>query len=293
MAIGYSNVLGGGSGRTQRSTTPGEMRGAGQYGVGWTTPGYAGAAGGLGGGAGGAGGVPQVSMPGAGGMGGFGGQAGGYGGQPGAFGGQPGAQPTTTQLDFPEAQPYDPFGGNPELERDLGAMSEYGRGLMDPESDYYKRLSAEMQRQIGGQAGAQQRSAALRGAWGGLGGGMGGEVMQTQADIGQAGLEAQGRAESGLALQAPQIGAGMLQSTFQPQLGLSGLGEGSRQFGAGMGEQSRQFGAGLGLQQQQMAQQAGQFGAGMDLQYQQMAQQAEQANQQAYLQELALQYGAY
>ena len=147
-------------------------------------------------------------------------------------------QPVTTQLDFPQAQTYDPFRGNPQLEGDLGFMSESGRGLMDPESDYYRRLSGEMQRQIGAQSGAQQRSAALRGAWGGLGGGQGGEVMATQADIAQSGLEAQGVAESGLALQAPQIGAGMLGSTFAPQLGMSRLGEGSRQFGAGLAEGS-------------------------------------------------------
>lgn len=258
----------------------------GQGGIGWTN-----GAGGYGAGAaGGAGGVPQVGVPGAGAAGQAGGAVTGVSMRPmGGYGGQP----ATTQIDFPEAQPYDPFGGSPELEGDLGVMSERGRGLMDPESDYYKRLSAEMQRQIGGQAGAQQRSAALRGAWGGLGGGMGGEVMQTQADIGQAGLEAQGLAESGLALQAPQIGAGMLQSTFGPQLGLSGLEEGSRQFGAGLGEQSRQFGAGLGLEQQRMAQQAGQFGAGMDLEWGRERRMAEQANQEAYLRELSLQYGMF
>ena len=228
--------------------------------------------------------------------------------QPAGGAGGFGGGATTTQLDFPEAQPYQPYGGGGiaaeraartgaraqgSLGGNIGAVSEAGAGLLDPESDYYKRLSAEMGRQIGGQAAAGQRSAALRGAWGGLGGGQGGEVMQTAADIGQAGLEARGVAESGLALQAPGMGAGMLGSTFGPLLGIEQLGEQSRQFGAGLGEGSRQFGAGLGLQQQQMAQQGSQFGAGMDLQYQQLAQQRQQMEQDAHLRELALQYGAF
>lgn len=204
----------------------------------------------------------------------------------------PGApSPATTQMNMPKAQAYQPFGGNPELEQDLGFMSEAGQGLMDPESDYYKRLSAEMQRQIGGQSQAQQRSAALRGAWGGLGGGQGGEVMQTQADIGQAGLEAQGQAEAGLALRAPQMGAGMMQSTFAPQMGLSQLGEGARQFGAGQAEGARQFGAGVGMQQQGMANQAAQFQQQMAMQQAQQRMDAERANQDAYLREMQLLYG--
>jgi hypothetical protein len=145
-------------------------------------------------------------------------------------------------------------------------MAEQARGLMDPNSDYYKRLSAGMQRQIGQQSAAQERGAALRGAWGGLGAGASPELLATQADISQAGLEAQGQAEAGLRLQAPQLGMQGLQSTFQPQLGYHQLGEGSRQFGAGMGEQARQFGAGLGLQQQQMAAQAAQQQAQMQQQ---------------------------
>jgi hypothetical protein len=90
--------------------------------------------------------------------------------------------------------------------------------------------------------------------------------MMTTADISQAGLEAQGQAEAGLRLAAPQLGMQGLQSTFQPQLGYSQLTEGGRQFGAGMGEQARQFGAGLGLQQQQMAAQTAQQQAQMQQQ---------------------------
>ena len=80
-------------------------------------------------------------------------------------------------------------------------------------------------------------------------------MMATAADIGQAGLEAQGAAEANLRLAAPRLGMSGLQSTFAPQLGYHQLTEGSRQFGAGMGERQRQFGAQMGLQQQQLAQQ--------------------------------------
>ena len=141
-----------------------------------------------------------------------------------------------------------------------------------------------MQQQIGGQAAAGQRSAALRGAWGGLGGGQGGEVMQTQADIGQAGLEAQGQAEAGLALQAPALGMQGMQSTFAPYLGIEQMGEQSRQFGAGLGEQQRQYGGNMAFQQQQMAgQQAWQQA--------QLQQQQQMAQMNALMQQYAMMFG--
>jgi len=160
-------------------------------------------------------------------------------------------------------------------------MSQYGQGLMDPNSDYYKKLQAQMTAQLGAQSAAQQRAAALRSAYSGFGAGAGAEQMMSVGDIGRAGLEAQGQASAGLALAAPQIGAGMLQSTFGPGMGLEQLGEQSRQYGAGLQEQSRQFGANMGLQQQQLAaQQAAQQG--------QFQQQAALANQQAALQQQEL-----
>lgn len=203
----------------------------------------------------------------------------------------PAAAPTmpsapSAEVSVPPATPYSPYGGDPELSGNLGYLSEYGKGLMDPGSDYYQRLSQAMQRQIGGQAAAGQRAAALRGAWGGLGGGMGGEVMQTAADIGQAGLEAQGMAESGLALRGPQMGAGMLQATFGPGLGLQQLGEQSRQFGAGLGEQARQYGGSLALQQQQLAAQEA-------YQQAQLQQQQQMAQMDALMKQYAMMFGMF
>jgi len=155
-----------------------------------------------------------------------------------------------------------------------------------------------MQRQIGAQSAAQERSAALRGAWSGLGGGQGGEAMMNMADIGQAGREAQGQAEANLRLQAPQLGMQGLQSTFQPQLGYNQLNEGGRQFGAGLTEQARQFGGNLALQQQQMAQNAALAQAQMGMQGSMFnAQQQNQYNMQnmqnqynLMLQQMALGY---
>ena len=107
----------------------------------------------------------------------------------------------------------------------------------------------------------------------------------TSADIKQSGLEAQGQAEAGLRLQAPQIGAGMLQSTFAPQLGYSQLNEQSSQFGAGLGENQRQFGANVGLRQQEMANQMAQWQA-------QMANEANMWNAQAQQQQQQMEYQA-
>ena len=207
--------------------------------------------------------------------------------------------PTMTQFNMPSAQPFRQAPQyRPSQARDpnLGYMAGQGKGLMDPNSDYYKRLSAGMQQQIGGQAAAGERASALRGAWSGFGAGASPEQMMTSADIKQGGLEAQGQAEANLRLQAPQIGAGMLQSTFAPQLGYGQLQEGSRQFGAGLAEQSSQFGAGLGESQRQ-------FGANVGLQQQgmanqiaqlqaQMSQEANMFNAQAQQQQQQMEYQA-
>ncbi len=183
------------------------------------------------------------------------------------------------------------LGGN------LDAMSRMGKGLMDPGSDYYKRLSQSMQQQIGAQSAAQQRAQALRGAWSGLGAGASPEQMASSAQIGQAGLEAQGRAEAGLALQAPQLGMQALGSTFSPYVNIEQLGEQSRQFGAGLANQQGQFGANLGLQQQQAgvnaAMQQQQLAAQQAWQQAQMQQQAQQQQQQQLMQQYAMMYGMF
>ncbi len=208
-------------------------------------------------GGGGFGGIPG------GGGGGFGGGGGGWRGKIDAYGGGGGggdiAAPqlqSQAELQMPEYQEA------PGLREAVNQLGDYAGGMMDPESEYYQRLSEGMQEQIGGQSAAQQRAAALRGAYGGFGAGGGAEQMQTAADISQAGLEAQGQAEAGLRLAAPQMGAQALQQTFGP---LGQMGQ--------MQEGARQFGVGAGLQQQQQAAEQAWRQAQLEMQAQQMAHQ--------------------
>jgi hypothetical protein len=192
-------------------------------------------------------------------------------------------QQPSTQVNTPAYGQYqapDPYqayqGPSTLLQGNLDKMSQTGSGLMDPNSDYYKRLSASMQRQIGGQSAAGQRAAALRGAWSGMGAGASPEMMMTQAGLGQAGLEAAGQAQADLALRAPGMGAQMLGQTFSPLMGIEQLGEQSRQYGYGQAQQAGQYGHGA-------AEGARQFGVGVGLQQQELA--GQQAWQQAQLQQ--------
>lgn len=216
--------------------------------------------------------------------GGAGGGMGGYSPPPMPKPPQPPPPPKPMQMNFqqPQAQQYQPMQqraprwqgpGGGQLQQNLNKMTGYGEDFMDPESEYYQRMVEGMQESIGGQTEAKKRAAQLQAIYGGMGAG-GGEMMQTQADIGQAGLEQMGGAAADLRMRAPQMGLQAMQSTFNPQMGLQGMQEQSRQFGgrqaldyARMGEQSRQFGAGLGEQQRQ-------HGVGAGLQSQQMAQNA-------------------
>lgn len=114
--------------------------------------------------------------------------------------------------------PYQPSA--PDVQRISGLMEQYGKGLMDPGSDYSRRLAEEMRREIGEQSAAGGRSAALRAAWSGFGGGASPELLSTQGDIATAGLEATGRGAAGLALAGPQLGLQALGAPLQAQMGL-------------------------------------------------------------------------
>lgn len=156
----------------------------------------------------------------------------------------------------------------------LSIQGQAGAGLLDPNSDYYKRLMEAMRAQIGGQSAAAQRSAGLRAAQSGFGGGASPELMEMQQGIAQAGLGAAGEAGANLALQAPQLGGQLMGSTFGPALGLQQLSENQTQFGLGQA-----------MQQQGMAQQGAQFQA-------QLSQQQALANQQAQMQQYLAQLNA-
>lgn len=161
----------------------------------------------------------------------------------------------------------------------LSAQAGAGQGLLDPNSDYFKRLMEAMRGQIGDQTGAAQRAAVLRQAQAGGGIGQTGELQDIQSGIGRAGLQAAGDAAAGLTLQAPGLGGQLNQSTFGPALGLQQLSENQSQFGLNQA-----------MQQQGMAQQGAQYQAGLQ-QQQQLANQ--QAQMQMYLAQLNSAMGGF
>lgn len=223
-----------------------------------------------GGGGGGGGGVGGMRGPGGGlsypgGGGGIPGMPGGGATQiPGGGGG--GGYNTQLQGQPAPQYPVPPGPDYGNLQGNLGVMSEFGQGMMDPNSDYFKRLNQAMQAQLGKQSQAAQRAMALRGAQSGFGGGAGPEVMAGQRDIAVAGQEARGEAGANLALQAPQLGMQALGSTFQPTLGMTGQQAQQQQYGQGLGQRQWEFGQGQGVQQQQMAQQQAQHQSQLDMQ---------------------------
>ena len=127
-------------------------------------------------------------------------------------------------------------------------FQEKALGLMDPGSDYYKSMLQRMRQDIGADTAAKERSAALASAESGFGAGANPQLMQMQSQLGEAGLEAQGRAATDLNLAAPQLGMQFANMARQGYENLANFGEGQRRFDVG-----------TGLQQQQMAQQMEQW----------------------------------
>lgn len=157
-----------------------------------------------------------------------------------------------------------------------------GLDLMDPGSDYFKRLMDGMKKRIGKESAAAGRAAALRSAWSGMGAGASPELLDVQGDIAQSGLEAQGQAGAGLRLAAPQLGAQIAQGGGQLALGRESLEEGSRQFGAGLGEQARQFDTGLTQRQTEFGANTGLAQNAQQQQWDMFQQQMDLAMKQLY-----------
>jgi hypothetical protein len=183
-------------------------------------------------------------------------------------------------INYEQPAAYQPerFHLSGEAQSGLGKLSEVGAGLMDPDSEYYKRLVGGMREQIGKGTAADQRSQALRQAY--AGGGHTGEAQMNVADIGQAGLEAEGQAAADMRLKAPGMGAGILSDATGKRMGAEQYGHGAyqagSQYGHGAEQQAGQFGAGLGLEQQRMGLQA-------EIANQQAAQQAHQNNMNSWM----------
>lgn len=199
--------------------------------------------------------------------------------QPGMFGGGGQRGQNQAQSNFNATMqnqisgggtPGIPGGGAPNSPaiQGAGALSQFGQGMMDPNSDLSQRYMEQLQENIGDQTDAQERAAAYRAAQSGFGVGASPELMQMQTDIGVGGLEAAGDASSDFLMQAPQLGVGALSSAVGNQVGMRGQDLASRQ-----AEQNMQF-------QREMGQ------AGLDMQGQQLS-------QDRYLRELAMLYSGF
>ena len=167
--------------------------------------------------------------------------------------------------------PQMPYQPNNEQARDyINSLAQAGQGLLDPNSQYSQRMRGEMVQGIGQQTEAMQRAAQLNAARAGFGTGAGAELLETQGDIGRAGLEAQGQASADMTLAAPELGIRAMTPALSGQLGLSG-----QQLQGWMGQQDLQ------AQQQAQAFQA-------QLQQQQFEQQQRMMEQEQMLRELSL-----
>ncbi|MGH2620936.1 MAG: hypothetical protein ACRDHG_10265 [Anaerolineales bacterium] len=173
--------------------------------------------------------------------------------------------------------PYQP--GAPQVQNLINPLAEAGKGLLDPNSAYTQQMKGQMIGGIGQQTGAASRGAVLQAARAGYGTGQGAELLETQGDIARGGLEAQGQATADLQLQAPQLGAQMLNPALNAQMGLQGNDLQAWLSQQNLGQQAQ-------MQQAQMAMQQQQVQA-------QMAMDQARFEQEAKLRELAQMYGSY
>lgn len=191
---------------------------------------------------------------------------------------------TSTSMTMPSAQPHQTYQGpGGELGGLLSSVGGAGAGLLDPNSDYFRRLMEKMEAQMGRQTGARQQGAALRAARSGFGGGQSGELMAANRDIGVAGERAYGEAGANLLLEAPKIGGELASRAIGPMTDLERLGEQSSQFSSGQAEDARKFGVSTGVEQERMA-------AERSFQEAQLEQQRYMAEMDAYMRELSLSY---
>lgn len=182
----------------------------------------------------------------------------------------PGTAPTPANPAAAPQMPYQP--GAPAVQNITNPLTEAGTGLMDPGSAYSQRMKTEALKTIGDQTGAQQRAAVLNAARAGYGTGQSAELLETQGEIGQAGLEAQGQAAAGLQLEAPKVGAQILNPALNAQVGL----------------QSNDLSA--WLSQQQLGQQAQAQQANIALEQQRFELERQRMEQELRLRELAQMY---
>jgi len=147
-------------------------------------------------------------------------------------------------------------GGAGQAQNAANELSQFGSGMMDPNSDYYKKMLQRMQQSIGAQTAGANRGAALTAAEQGFGAGLSPQQAQMIAGNTQAGQKAMGSAMTDLSLAAPGMGIQALGAGGNLSLGVGQLGESARQANQNLAETGRQFDVGSGFTAQQLAQAA-------------------------------------
>ncbi len=171
--------------------------------------------------------------------------------------------PTPPAPQYPQQpqMPYQP--GNPAASGIANTMSQYGEGLLDPNSELSRRMQEVLTGRIGEESEAAKRLAAFQASQSGMGAGGSPELSAMLSDIDVQGMETGGRASGELMAQMPGMGLDFLRPAAQTQLGV-----GSEALNAYLGQQQ--------LNQQQQEAAAGSYyqGRGLDLQQQQIDQDA-------------------
>ncbi len=178
-------------------------------------------------------------------------------------------------------------GGQFQTPEDIsGHMSQYGAGLLDPNSPMSQRWMEEMREQIGNQTDAAQRAAGYQAAQSGFGAGQSPELMQMQSDLGVQGLEAAGDATNDFMLRAPEMGLGAMGTALGAETSMRGQDLASETAQAELEAQQQMFERNLEMAQREMD-------AQRLYQDQQLAlQQPYQPSQQNYQRSLANMYRA-
>lgn len=102
-------------------------------------------------------------------------------------------------------------------------LSQRGSDMFDPESEYMKMMRESLTGQVGQETEAQRRLAGFDAAQSGMGAGGSPELMAMLGDIGVGGEEALGQSMGDMMMRAPELGAGMLSSAQQGELGYAGM----------------------------------------------------------------------
>lgn len=101
-------------------------------------------------------------------------------------------------------------------------LEQYGAGLLDPNSEYSRRLQEALTGRIGGETEAQKRLASFEAAQSGYGTGESAELMAALGDIGVGGEEALGGAMGDLMMAGPGMGLEFLQPAGTMEMGYEG-----------------------------------------------------------------------